>query len=335
MVDTSNPNDDSDPRAVSVEETLKRVLHWESECLAIMAGRVGPPMAEAVDILASTHGRIIVTGMGKMGLVGRKAAATFSSTGSPAIFLHPSEAMHGDLGIVDSEDVLLVLSNSGETEELLALLPYLLRFGVKVIALTGRTQSTLASRSRLVIDISVEREADEISSAPTASTIVAMGVCDAIAVALMRRRGFTREQFAIFHPGGNLGRKMLTTVGEVMKTEERVPLVHADLHLREAIVEMSAKGLGCVFVVSSDGRLAGIFTDGDLRRTLERHENPLSHRIGEYMVRAPKSIVADMLAAEALRLMEQHSITVLPVLNESERPVGALHLHDLIQLGLA
>ncbi len=325
----------ADMNTESIIATLREVLRWESQTLLAMESRIDERAAAVVSDLAETSGRIVVTGMGKMGLIGRKAAATFSSTGSPSIYLHPSDALHGDLGIVGPSDIMLALSNSGETEEVLALLPYMHRVGVKVIALTGRSLSSLAQRSHRLIDISIEREADEISSAPTASTTVALAVCDALAVALMRFRGFTREQFAIFHPGGHLGRKMLTTVADVMKTRERIPNVPSAINLRDAIVVMSQKGLGCVFGVDSQGRLEGVFTDGDLRRTLERYENPLAHSLTDCLVREPKSVKVSMLAAEALHLMEKNSITVLPVLDDQGCPVGALHLHDLVQLGLA
>ncbi len=318
-----------------IVSAIKSTLEWEGECLQAMAGRIDHSIAVVVELLRKTTGRIVVTGMGKMGHVGRKASATWSSTGSPSLFLHPSEALHGDLGMVASGDILVALSNSGETAEVLALLPFMERSGVPVVAITGRPESTLGARSAAVVNISVDREADEISSAPTASTTVAMAVCDGLAVALMRARGFTRDEFAIFHPGGHLGRKMLTLVSDVMKTGRSVPVVPVQSELREAIVVMSERGLGCVFVVDDQGCLRGIFTDGDLRRSLSVQANPLLHKLSAYMISDPKTVSPTMLAAGALRLMEQHSITVVPVIDDQGIPVGALHLHDLVQLGLA
>ncbi len=311
------------------------VLRWESQCLESTAARVDTSIAAIVELLKTCKGRVVLTGMGKMGHIANKAAATFSSTGTPAFYLHPSEALHGDLGMVTKDDVVIALSNSGETAEILELLPHILRQGIPIVAITGRREGTLARRSAYVIDVSVAREADEIASAPTASTTVSLAICDALAVALMRARGFTKDQFAIFHPSGHLGKKMLTTVHDVMQTGDRVPKAQPDTSIREAILEMSRCGLGCVIAVDQDDRLLGILTDGDLRRLLARNLNPLGDRLSDHMVRSPKSIKADLLAAEALRTMEKHAITVLPVLNDQEQVVGGIHLHTLVQIGLA
>ncbi len=270
-----------------------------------------------------------------MGWVGRKAAATFCSTGTPSLFLHPSEAIHGDLGIVSEEDMVIALSNSGETDELLALLPFIKRQGLPLVALTGNNSSTLAQQADWVIDVSVAAEADAISDAPTASTTVTMAVCDALAVALMKRRGFTRDQFAIFHPGGFLGRKMLLTVAELMHCGDRLPRIRREMALREAIVIISQKALGCGFVVDEQDVLLGILTDGDLRRIFSTHENPLADPISNFFKPNPHSVTADLLAAEVLRRMEQHSIAVVPVVDLHKHLRGAIHLHDLLRAGLA
>ena len=319
----------------SVIAAMDNVLSWEAACIEKIRTRLNQGFVPAVSLLRQCEGRVIVSGMGKMGWIARKAAATFCSTGTPALFLHPSEAQHGDLGIVSRGDVFLALSNSGETAEIVDLLPFMLRNSVDTIALTGRKESALARKSQVVLDISVEREADPITSAPTASTTVALAVCDALAVALMTCRGFTAEQFAIFHPGGFLGKKLLLTVGELMHIGDRIPIAAPTSRLREAIVVMSNKALGCVFVIDSLGKLLGIMTDGDLRRSLTIHSNPLDDRLAQHMTASPRFVTADTLAAEAIRLMEQHSITVLPVLNSDKVPVGAIHLHDLVQAGLA
>ncbi|MBX3419258.1 MAG: KpsF/GutQ family sugar-phosphate isomerase [Pirellulaceae bacterium] len=321
--------------AEEIVDVVREVLRWESQCLESTAVRVDASIAKVVDLLRSCRGRVVLTGMGKMGHIANKAAATFSSTGTPAFCLHPGEALHGDLGMVTKDDVVIAMSNSGETAEILELLPHILRQGIPVVALTGRPDSTLACRSTHVIDVSVLREADEIASAPTASTTVSIAMCDALAVALMKARGFTKDQFAIFHPSGHLGKKMLTTVGDVMHSGDRVPKSKPTASIREAILEMSRCGLGCVIAVNEQSGLMGILTDGDLRRLLARDHNPLSDRLDDHMIQNPKSIRKDLLAVEALREMEQHAITVLPVLDDEGKVVGGLHLHTLIQIGLA
>lgn len=318
-----------------IVDVMRAVMLWESQCLQQVAARLGPVEGQVVLHLQSCQGRIVLTGMGKMGHVARKAAGTFSSTGTPAFFLHPSEALHGDLGMLAANDFLIALSNSGETEEVLALLPHVISQAIPIIALTGNPKSTLADKSQFVIDIGVPHEADEISEAPTASTTVALAVCDGLAVALLRSRGFSREQFAIYHPSGFLGRKMLLRVADIMHAGERVPIAEAHCPMRNAILTMSEKGLGCIFVVDPNQVLTGILTDGDLRRALGKNANPLSDELQDHMIRNPKTIGASLLAAEALQLMERHSITVLPVVDEQGRPIGALHLHALVQAGLA
>jgi arabinose-5-phosphate isomerase len=321
-----------DKRAVL--QHVRDALQCESEAIAAAASRVDDSVADAIGLLENCQGRLIVTGMGKMGLVGRKAAATFSSTGAPAIFLHPVDALHGDLGVVTDDDVVLALSNSGATEEVITLLTYMRRRGVPVIALTGRLDSPLAQASSVAIDTSVEKEADPISVAPTASSTLALAMCDALAVALMHVRGFTPEQFAEFHPGGNLGKKLLTSVADVMQSGERLPVVTRQTKLRQAIVVISEKALGCAFVLDSESRLQGILTDGDLRRVFEKHENPLEDSVSQHMTREPSTIGSGALAAEALKLMQENSITVLPVVDNGVA-VGVVHLHQLLAAGLA
>ena len=313
---------------------VRDALKCEAQAIAAAVDRVDHRIAQAVQILFDCSGRLIITGMGKMGLIGRKAAATFSSTGAPAIFLHPVDALHGDLGVVTDDDVVIALSQSGATEEVITLLSYMHRRGVPVIALTGQLSSALAATSTVVVDTSVDREADPIAVAPTASSTLALAMCDALAIALMHARGFTSEQFAQFHPAGSLGRKLLTSVDELMKSGARVPIVSSQTKLQEAIVEISQKGLGCVFVCD-DNELKGILTDGDLRRVFEAGENPLSQPVVDFMTENPTSIGPNSLAVEALHLMERHSITVLPVVDDSNNVVGAIHLHDLLTAGLA
>ena len=322
-------------------ESFREVLRAEAEAILETASQLGPEVNKAIQLLLACEGRVIFTGLGKTGYVARKAAATFCSTGTPAIFLHPSEALHGDLGVVSENDVLIAVSNSGETKEVIQLLPHMFRLGVPVIAITGDPKSTLAVRSNVLLDAGVSQEADEISVTPTSSTTVAMSMCDALAVTLMRHRGFTREQFAIFHPGGNLGKKLLLKVRELMRIGTAVPKLGRHTRLADAIREMSEKRLGAVFVVSSDDRLEGVLTDGDLRRIFERHAdkspdddlNDLD--VAKFVTQEPKRIGVDDLAAQALKSMEDHEITVLAVVDEDNHLVGAIHLHDLIRAGLA
>jgi arabinose-5-phosphate isomerase len=310
------------------------VLRWEASCLDRLAASLDERFAAAVRSVLSCRGKLILTGMGKMGAIAHKAAATFCSTGTPAIYLHPVEALHGDLGVAVPGDLMLALSNSGETEEVAALIPYLNRQAIPLIAVTSRPDSALGRQAGLILDLGIEREADEVTSAPTASTTTALGLCDALALTAARCRGLTAEQFALYHPGGFLGRRLLLTVGELMHSGDRVPLVQPDATLRMAIVEMSRKALGAVFVVGADGGLVGIMTDGDLRRSLTTSHNPLDEPVSRHMTPGPRSVEREAKAISALRLMEQYAITVLPVVDESLRPEGAIHLHDLVKAGL-
>jgi KpsF/GutQ family protein len=317
-----------------IAAALQDALACERSAIEALEHRIGPEAEEAVRLLNQCEGRVVFTGMGKMGLVARKICATFTSLGAPSLFLHPAEAIHGDLGIVAPSDVVLALSYSGETEEIVGLLPHLHGFGVDVIAMTGNPHSTLAQHSRVVLDVSVEREADPLAIAPTASTTAALAMGDALAAALVKLRRFSKDRYAVFHPGGSLGRALLYRVRDLMQKE--IPMARPDTVLRDAICEMSGgRRLGAVFIVDDDGRLAGVFTDGDLRRVLERETNPLGSPVGEYMTATPKRTQPEVLAVEALHLMEDSRILVLPVVDDHERPIAALHMHDLIRAGLA
>ncbi len=336
------PNHKNEPTGSS-EQSIKMfesVLRAESGAIDAAASRLGSEVEAAIKLLLENRGRVILTGLGKNGYVARKAAATFCSTGTPAIFLHPSEALHGDLGIVTEGDVLIALSNGGETKEVIELLPYMARFAIPVIAITGNLTSSLAVRSQIVLDASVASEADQISVTPTSSTTVAMAMCDAIAVTLMQHRGFTREQFAIFHPGGNLGRKLLLSVGELMRVGDSVPHIDRNETLDAAIQTISDKRLGAVIVVDDQLTVQGILTDGDLRRIYQagsesKDQNPNQQPVEEFMTRQPQTTRRESLAAEALKLMEDKQITVLAVVDESNQLQGVIHLHDLIRAGLA
>ncbi len=329
--------------ASKIDSTLcdwfREVLVREAEAIRAAAQRCDSRVARAVRVLEAAQGHVVVTGMGKMGCVARKAAATLSSTGTPAIFLDPADAMHGSLGMVVSGSVLLALSNSGETREVLDLLPFMLRQKVATIAVTGSPGSALARHADVVLDSSVTSEADPDSIAPTSSSTVALAICDALAVTLMRLRGFTKEQFAIFHPGGHLGKKLLLKVTDVMHTQAKVPSVAGECSLGQAIATISEKNLGCVFVCDDQGTLEGIITDGDVRRTFaataSSSDNPLVRPSREFMTSSPATVAADELAAVAINVMEEKQISVLPVVGARKRIVGVVHLHDLIRSGLA
>ena len=309
-------------------EIARKVLELEARAILDLIPRLNEGFDRAVEVLYACNGRVIVTGMGKSGLIGAKIAATFSSTGTPSLFLHAAEAVHGDIGMVVPGDVVLAISHSGETEELARLLEFLKRLDVSLIALTGHGDSTLARQALVSLDVGIEREASPLGLVPTASTTAALAMGDALAMALVERRGFTLDDFARIHPGGRLGKKLLT-VGHLMHAGDAVPLVSAGTPLREAIRVMSDKRLGMTCVAGPDGALLGILTDGDLRRALTRSDHPLALRAEDAMTPKPVTIGRQELAARALTLMESRKITALVVTDERRRIDGVLHIHDL------
>jgi len=313
----------------------KEVLGIEAGAVAALAGRLGEPFLAAVALIFEAKGRVVVTGMGKSGHVGGKIASTLASTGTPAFFMHPGEASHGDLGMIASGDVVVAISNSGESDEILRILPLIKRRGAKVIAITGRPQSTLATESDAHLDAAVEKEACPMNLAPTASTTAALALGDALAVALLEKRGFGANDYALHHPGGTLGRKLLLHVSDVMHSGDRLPRVGVNATLKEAILEMSQKGLGMTAIVENDGRVAGLFTDGDLRRTLEKHEDIRGLKVADVMTRNPRSIGPSRLAAEAAQVMQtQHVSGRLLVVDDAGLLVGAIHVDDLLRAGV-
>jgi arabinose-5-phosphate isomerase len=315
-------------------ETARRVLRIEAQAIQDVAARLDQSFERAVELLLSCTGRVVVTGMGKSGLIGRKISATLSSTGTPSFFLHPADALHGDLGMLAHGDALLAITYGGETQEILNLLETLKRLEIPIVTLTGNSKSTLAGASDVVLDVSVKEEACSLNLAPTASTTVAMAVGDAIAVALLERRGFNPEDFAALHPAGRLGKKLLR-VEHLMHTGEALPRVTPSTPMPAAFHEMSAKKLGMTTVITVEGKLAGILTDGDLRRLMEKHGGTtLSMTAGDCMVKTPQTIGPQLLASEALNLMEKKKITSIVVVDDSERVVGVVHLHDLWGLQL-
>ena len=310
------------------------VIRTEGEAIAALASRIGEAFVRACAYMLHCQGRIVVLGMGKSGHIGSKIAATLASTGSPAFFVHPGEASHGDLGMITGRDVVLAISNSGETEEILTILPLIKRLGVPLISLTGRPASTLAQAADVNLDISVKQEACPLGLAPTSSTTATLVMGDALAVSLLEARGFTAEDFARSHPGGRLGRRLLLLVKDIMHTGDEIPRVGQDARLSEALVEMTNKGMGMTAVVDGDGRLAGIFTDGDLRRALDHRIDLHDAGVAEVMTPHGKTVSADMLAAEALQLMESSKINGLFVVDEDDRVVGAFNMHDLLRAGV-
>ena len=310
----------------------RRVIEIEAQALTALAGRIDGSFSAACRAILAGNGRVVATGMGKSGHIARKIAATLASTGTPAFYVHPGEAGHGDLGMITDADVVLAVSYSGESDELLMLLPVLKRQGNTVIAMTGRSASTLARESSIHLDVSVPVEACPLDLAPTSSTTATLAMGDALAVALLEARGFTADDFARSHPAGSLGRRLLLHITDVMHAGDDVPRVGEDATLSEALVEMSRKRLGMTAVVDAGQRLVGLFTDGDLRRTLDNPALDIRHaRITDLMTRQPKTIGADQLAVEAARMMETHKISGLIVVDAEQRPVGALNIHDLLR----
>lgn len=309
----------------------RRVLEIEAKAVAALVERLDQEFLRALDVILNCKGRVVVSGIGKSGHIARKIASTMASTGTPAFFVHPAEASHGDLGMVTNDDVLIALSNSGESAELLAIVPLIKREGAALIAMTGNPQSTLAMQADVHLDSGVAEEACPLGLAPTASTTAALALGDALAIALLDARGFSADDFVRSHPGGALGRKLLTRVGDVMRTGSAVPKIAESARLADAIPEMTTKGMGMTTVVGPDNRLRGIFTDGDLRRALARAEDLQSTLVTEAMTASPRTITADKLAAEAVQLMDQFRINQLIVVDSEGRPIGALNTHDLLR----
>ncbi|MBN2808044.1 MAG: KpsF/GutQ family sugar-phosphate isomerase [Deltaproteobacteria bacterium] len=318
----------------------RRTVAVEAAALKELGERLGEDFARAVTMLAACQGKVVVTGVGKSGIICRKIAATLASTGTPALFLHPTEGLHGDLGVLAKTDLVIAISYSGTTEELLKIIPALKRQGLPLLVLTGNLESELARSSDLVLDISISREACPLGLAPTASTTVTLALGDALASALLALKGFKAEDFALRHPGGALGRRLLLRVADIMHQGASIPLVGDGVSLKEALFEMSGKGFGVTGIRDELGSLVGVLTDGDLRRLFSEYENPLDLPVVRVMTRAPKTIIQNALAAAALKKMEDASITSLFVMNdavsakEGLRPIGIIHLHDLLRAGV-
>ena len=310
------------------------VIETELDSIAALKPRINDDFAQACELMLACEGRVVVTGMGKSGHIGNKMAATLASTGTPAFFVHPGEASHGDLGMITSKDVVIALSNSGETGEILTIVPIIKRLGVPLISMTGKPQSTLAQEANINLDVGVEKEACPLGLAPTSSTTVALVMGDALAVALLEARGFTEEDFALSHPGGTLGRRLLLHVADIMHKDDEIPKVNDSASLRDALVEMTRKKLGMTAIVDEQNNVLGIYTDGDLRRTLDKNIDVHSASIAEVMSRDCKTTRANILAAEVLKLMEDHKINAILVVDDDNKLVGALNMHDLLRAGV-
>jgi len=310
------------------------VIEIEAAAVSALSSRINENFARACELILTCKGRIVVIGMGKSGHISGKIAATLASTGTPAFFVHPGEASHGDMGMITKEDLILALSNSGETPEIITILPLIKRLGLPFVALTGRLNSTLAKAADVNIDVSVEKEACPLGLAPTSSSTAALAMGDALAIALLQAKGFTPDDFAMSHPGGSLGKKLLLKVEHLMKVGDKLPAVKPDVPLKEALMEMTRKGLGMTAIIEAGGKLAGIYTDGDLRRTLDQDCDFTNTKISEVMTPNCKTIKCDLLAAEALNIMESYKITALPVVDDQERLTGIIHMHDILSAGV-
>ena len=320
-----------------IKDSAIQTLRIEAESITHLIEHVDDEFERVVQCILGCRARVIITGMGKSGHVGRKIAASLASTGTPSFFMHPAEAFHGDLGMVTADDVVIAISNSGESAEVVNILPVIKRIGAKIVAMSGRRESSLGKNADYFIDVSVEREACPLGLAPTASTTAALAMGDAIMVALLEARNFTKQDFALFHPGGSLGRKLLLTVENVMHSGEDNPVIHYSATAKEALFMMTDKGLGATSVIDDDGNFIGLVTDGDIRRGLSKGSQFLDEPVDKLMTRHPQTISQEKLAAAALSIMEKHKprpITVLPVVNEDNKPVGIVHLTDLLRQGV-
>ncbi len=318
-------------------EHAQDVLRMEAEAILELVPRIDANFAAAVEMILQCPGRTVITGMGKSGIIGRKMAATLASTGTPSFYLHPAEGIHGDLGMVTAGDVVIALSNSGETGEVLNILPSLRRIGAKIIAMVGNDTSTLAKNADVILNVGVTKEACPLGLAPTSSTTAALAYGDALALALLQRHHFTASQFAIFHPGGSLGRRLLLTVGDIMHSGEENPVVVGETTVQEALFVITDKGLGAVSVIDTAGSMLGVLTDGDIRRGLSKGVDFLQRPVTELMTKQPKTITKDKLAAQALHIMESNHpkpITVLPVIDAANKVIGLLHMTDLVRQGV-
>lgn len=310
------------------------VIETEALAVAELSNRIDERFQTACELILACKGRVVVTGMGKSGHIANKIAATFSSTGTPAFFMHPGEASHGDLGMITKQDVVIAISHSGHTQELVVLLPIIKRLGIPLITLTGHPESILATAATINLDISITKEACPLGLAPTTSTTVALVMGDALSIALLQARGFSAEDFALSHPGGTLGKRLLLRIDELWNSGEHLPIVHETVSIRDALIEVTSKKLGMTCVVDHDGFLSGVYTDGDVRRTLNNQHDINITPLSQVMTRQCLTVNPGLLAVEALSIMQQHLITSLVVIDAAKRPMAVVHLHDLLRAGV-
>ncbi|MBN2018532.1 MAG: KpsF/GutQ family sugar-phosphate isomerase [Candidatus Cloacimonetes bacterium] len=316
------------------QQEIKDILHKEAQAVRVIADKVDYTADRALELILHCKGKIVITGMGKTGIIGRKISATFASTGTPSIFLHPAEAIHGDLGMVDEKDVVMIISNSGETSELVEIIPYFKNKNIPVISLTGNTHSTTAKMSDVVIDIGVPKEFEPLGLVPMASTTTALAMGNALATIILQEKKFCQEDYALLHPGGSIGKRLLLAVNDLMHTGGENPVIQESATLKEAILIMTSKGLGCVSIIDKYGKLTGIITDGDLRRIFQNFESPFHEKVQLLMTKNPKSITPETSGIKALETMETYSITMIPVVDEEHKPIAMLHMHDLVRAGI-
>lgn len=319
---------------MNIKNMVKQVINKEIKALSDFSRRIKNDFTVAVNILKRCAGKVIIIGIGKSGIIGQKISATLSSTGTPSIYLHPVEAAHGDIGVISKKDVIIIISQSGETEEITDLLPSLRAFKIPVIAITGNKNSTLSKNATCMIDSYVKEEACPMGLAPTSSSIVQLAIGDALAIALLKLKKFKKEDFAKLHPGGTLGKRLTLRVKDIMHTGDELPIVKKYIILKDALITMTRKRFGCIAVVDEKNRLCGIFTDGDLRRLIEKNDNPFSLKISLIMISKPKTVKAEELVVNALNLMEKYKITVLLVVDKKKRLIGIIHLHDILSAGV-
>ncbi len=315
-------------------EKAKQVLKIESEAIRSLIDRIDDSFVKTVNLLDKCKGRVVITGIGKSGIIGKKISSTLASIGIPSFFLHAAEAVHGDIGMITKKDMIIAISNSGESKEILNLLPAIKRFNIILVSLTGKINSTLAKKSDIVLNISVAEEACPLGLVPTASTTATLALGDALAVALLDKRGFKKEDFAVFHPGGSLGKKLLIRVKDIMHTGNKIPKLYKTALLKDVIFEISSKKLGITIVVDKEDKVVGIITDGDLRRLLEKRRDIFKTTAGKIMTKNPKMVEKNNLAARALQIMEKYSISSLIISNENNNPTGIIHLHDILKAGV-
>ena len=319
---------------MSLKKLIVSEMHKEADAIKKATTHIDDTIEKAIAFICQCEGKLVTTGMGKSGIIARKVSATFASTGTTSIYLHPAEGIHGDLGMLTRGDVVLAISHSGNTNEIVSIIPYIKFCEIPLIAITGNTDSILAKNADVVIDASVDKDIEPFGLVPTASTTVQLSIGDALAVAVLKNKGFAVTDFALFHPGGTIGKKLLLKISDLMHAEEQMPIVNEAVSMQDAILEMTTKGLGCTNVISKENKLIGIVTDGDLRRFLSMGLTNLNIPVVEAMTHNPKRMHPNELAVEALNLMEKYKITMLPIVNKQDEPVGLLHMHDLIKSGV-